>query len=58
MINKLVTFKKASKLRIALLNILAKQVHSEKYSELDDQFKVFDLDNSGVIDKKEIKMVL
>ena len=33
-------------------------MHADTYKDLDEQFKVFNLDGSGVIDKEDIKMVV
>ena len=58
MISKLRKFRHGSKLRIALLNILVKQIHSEKYEAMDKQFKLIDTDGTGVISRQELAEIM
>ena len=51
-------FRHGSKLRIALLNILVKQIHAEQYQDLDRQFKIIDKDRTGVITREELELVM
>ena len=57
-IGRLRKFRHGSKLRIALLNILVKQIHAEQYQDLDRQFKIIDKDRTGVITREELELVM
>ena len=58
MISRLRKFRKGSKLRLCLLNILVKKIHLEKFADLDKQFNLIDSDGTGVINRQELEKAL
>lgn len=58
MLARLRKFRKGSKLRLCLLNILVKKIHLEKFADLDKQFNLIDTDGTGFINKDELENAL
>ena len=57
-IERLRAFRHGSKLRITLLNIIVRQLHSDKYAHLTEQFQLIDKDGTGVIRREELKDIM
>ena len=55
MVARLRKFRKGSKLRLCLLNILVKKMHLDNFSDLDKQFNFIDTDGTGVINREELE---
>jgi calcium-dependent protein kinase len=53
-INRLLKFRKGSKLRICLMNIVAKKVSYDQHSDLDEQFKLLDKSGNGNLTREEL----